>query len=190
LGLREENAKRARAALLTAARQEFGEHGFEDASLRRIASSAGVATGTLFNYFSSKLELLHQALYLDLEDTCERALLVSETLALADQLVAMARVFLDMFSQQPQLYRVLLKESLFATGASGEAFKAQVARFAEDVTRRIATSDVASPEVATLGFISAYYFALITCLAAESPDVERSLYLLRLQLGPILRGPQ
>jgi AcrR family transcriptional regulator len=48
-------AKRAtRRRILDEARALFGRGGFEAATTRDLASAAGIATGTLFNYFPSK----------------------------------------------------------------------------------------------------------------------------------------
>jgi AcrR family transcriptional regulator len=46
-----------RAAIVEAAEQEFGSHGFADGSLNVIARQAGVAKGSLFQYFSDKTDL-------------------------------------------------------------------------------------------------------------------------------------
>jgi AcrR family transcriptional regulator len=43
-----------RCRILEAARARFSEAGFEAATTREIAAAAGIATGTLFNYFPSK----------------------------------------------------------------------------------------------------------------------------------------
>jgi AcrR family transcriptional regulator len=43
-----------RRRILEAARERFGAAGFEAATTREIAAAAGIATGTLFNYFPSK----------------------------------------------------------------------------------------------------------------------------------------
>jgi AcrR family transcriptional regulator len=43
-----------RSRILEAARDRFTEAGFEAATTREIAAAAGIATGTLFNYFPSK----------------------------------------------------------------------------------------------------------------------------------------
>lgn len=43
-----------RARILEAARRLFAEKGFEDATTRDLATAAGIAAGTLFNYFPSK----------------------------------------------------------------------------------------------------------------------------------------
>ncbi len=43
-----------RNRILEAARERFSEAGFEAATTREIAAAAGIAVGTLFNYFPSK----------------------------------------------------------------------------------------------------------------------------------------
>ncbi|QFG24360.1 TetR/AcrR family transcriptional regulator [Actinomadura sp. WMMB 499] len=47
-------AKRAR--VLEVAMKEFGEHGYSTGSLNTIAREAGIAKGSLFQYFNDKLE--------------------------------------------------------------------------------------------------------------------------------------
>lgn len=47
-------AQRTRAALLEAARAEFGARGWEGATARSIAERAGVATGSFYQYFADK----------------------------------------------------------------------------------------------------------------------------------------
>ena len=45
-----------RAKIIAAAQREFGAHGFSRASLNTIAREAGVAKGSLFQYFDDKLD--------------------------------------------------------------------------------------------------------------------------------------
>ena len=191
MSLRDDNAQRARRLLLDAARREFLEQGYEGASVRRIVAEAGVSTGTLFNYFHNKLDLLHQVFRSDLEVVLGEVLAVEDTSSISDQLAAMVKIPLGHFAAQPQLSRVLLKESLFATGESGAAFREQATRFAADVQRRferaVAKGEAhVAPPVATLSFMSAYYFGLITCLASDPPNVEQALKLIVLQFDPML----
>jgi AcrR family transcriptional regulator len=47
-----------RTRLMNAAVQEFAREGYEAASINRITQSAGVATGTIYNYFPGKKELM------------------------------------------------------------------------------------------------------------------------------------
>src|SRR6476661_7695191 len=51
--------------ILDAARDEFGEHGFNDSSIVAITQRAGVALGTFYTYFDSK-EAVFSALVRDM----------------------------------------------------------------------------------------------------------------------------
>lgn len=53
-----ENEQAIRVAILAAARKEFFQKGYHDASLRSIAQVAHVTTGSLYWYFKNKEELL------------------------------------------------------------------------------------------------------------------------------------
>jgi len=57
--LREQRAAETRRALLAAAERLFVERGWFGTGMRDIAAEAGVATETLYTYFSSKSVLLH-----------------------------------------------------------------------------------------------------------------------------------
>ena len=48
--------------ILEAAIHLFGEEGFHSVTTRKIAARAGISEGTLFNYFSSKNELMRAIL--------------------------------------------------------------------------------------------------------------------------------
>jgi AcrR family transcriptional regulator len=47
-----------RDRLITAAVEEFAHEGFDGANISRISQAAGVATGTIYNYFPGKNELM------------------------------------------------------------------------------------------------------------------------------------
>src|ERR1043165_165773 len=47
-----------RAQLLDAAAQAFAERGFHPPTVRDVAKAAGVADGTIYNYFENKTALL------------------------------------------------------------------------------------------------------------------------------------
>lgn len=52
--LREQAREAVRAAILEAAQKRFGEQGYRNTKMAEIARDAGVAAGTLYNYFASK----------------------------------------------------------------------------------------------------------------------------------------
>ena len=56
-GKRVENKAKTRKAILRAALELFAEKGFYQTTTRAIARKAGIAEGTLFNYFETKEDL-------------------------------------------------------------------------------------------------------------------------------------
>ena len=62
-----------RDAILNAAVHLFTEKGFQGTTTAEISRTAGVATGTLFNYFPSKTELINQ-LFLHCKESMAAAL--------------------------------------------------------------------------------------------------------------------
>jgi AcrR family transcriptional regulator len=64
-GLRERQKAGRRRDILAAASQLFRKDGFADTSVEAIASLAEVGTGTVYNYFSSKGDLLMALVALD-----------------------------------------------------------------------------------------------------------------------------
>jgi len=56
-GKRNENKKKTKQAILAAALRLFAEKGFYHTSTRAISRKAGIAEGTLFNYFETKEDL-------------------------------------------------------------------------------------------------------------------------------------
>lgn len=58
-GLREHRKATNRKAILESAIQVFSELGYEASTVRDIVRSSGLATGTFYNYFQSKEEVLH-----------------------------------------------------------------------------------------------------------------------------------
>jgi AcrR family transcriptional regulator len=74
-------AEQTRAAIVEAALGLFSERGYEAATMRAIASRAGVSTGNAYYYFSSKEELI-QEFYIRnhaRHDAACRAVLAAET---------------------------------------------------------------------------------------------------------------
>lgn len=64
---RRPGAPDTRGEILDAARTEFGEHGFEGATVRRIAGRAGVDAALVHHYFGSKEKLFLAALEVPLD---------------------------------------------------------------------------------------------------------------------------
>ncbi len=57
-GLREQKKLATRKKIMATAKELFLEKGYEATSTELVARGAGIGSGTLFNYFPSKAELL------------------------------------------------------------------------------------------------------------------------------------
>jgi AcrR family transcriptional regulator len=57
--LRQQHREQLRAAILDAAREDFVREGYENFSMRKLASRIGYSPGTLYLHFDGKADLLH-----------------------------------------------------------------------------------------------------------------------------------
>ena len=77
------DARRNRDALLCAARHAFAEHGL-DAPLEQVARQAGVAIGTLYRHFPTRVELVQEIFAVKLQawlDAAEKAVAMDDAWA-------------------------------------------------------------------------------------------------------------
>ncbi len=120
--------QRKRAAVLTAAREEFLESGFSSTSMDRVAERAQVSKRTVYNHFPSKealfkaitgefIEAMRQAISVryDPEQTLEAQLTDIAEREVAQvtrpDYIAMFRVFLAEASQFEAVFNEILEES-------------------------------------------------------------------------------
>lgn len=73
MGLRERKKERTRALLLEKSKALFESNGYHGVTTAEIARSAGIAEGTLFNYFRNKGELFTAAVFPATEEDDGRA---------------------------------------------------------------------------------------------------------------------
>lgn len=165
---REQQKAATAKAVLDAAREEFERVGFDAANIRAIAARAKVAPGTVIHHYGDKRELLHAALFEDLDDTLRRALADLGPPPLAKQLTKLTRAVFRYYQKRPALSRTLLKESLFADPPWAGKFTAQVAmvhagiaRLAQDAIDRGELRDDVDPALLGATYFSFFYFALI-----------------------------
>lgn len=187
-GARAAQKASTRARILEAARAELERSGFDDTGIRSVADAAGVAAGTVLLHFKDKRDLLHAALFDDLEQTWAKARALPATDLLVDDLVAIATAFFRYYAARPTLSRALLRESLFATPPWSERFTRQVgevhAHVAGLVARasaRGALSRKVDPAVTGAAFFSFYYFALLAWAQGGHEDPVRFFRVLLVQ---------
>lgn len=109
---------RTRARLLEAAEQVFAECGYSEASIVRITEAAGVAQGTFYLYFSSKLEIFEE-LVEDLNRRVRHAM--TEAAAGATTRIESERAgfrgFFEFTAQHPALYRIVREAEFVSPSA-------------------------------------------------------------------------
>ena len=92
---RAQQQERTRAAVLTAAREEFTEHGYVDAKVDRIAERAELTRGAVYSNFPSK-RALYLAVLVDLvERSTVEAVASASPASTGEALGAFARVWLE-----------------------------------------------------------------------------------------------
>jgi len=106
-----------RVRLLEAAAAEFAAYGLAGANINRISVAAGLAKGTVYNYFPSKEELFAAVA----REACDRAVARSARLTRAttrDRLLALAAADVEVARDNEAFYRVLAREALSGDPAS------------------------------------------------------------------------
>ncbi|MGV3614975.1 MAG: TetR/AcrR family transcriptional regulator [Fimbriimonas sp.] len=180
-----------RARILEVARTELEAKGYEATNIRAIARAANVAPGTVLLHFQDKQDLLHAALFEDLERAWVAAQASARRASIEDDLVALAQTFFDYYAERPALSRSLLRESMFAEEPWRSRFAAQIAGVhawivqltAEAVTRGELREETDGSLLA-VAFLSFYYFALIAWVQGGHPAPVRMLQsALRQHLG-------
>ncbi len=179
MGRREQQREETRRRLLEIARAQFAARGFEATQLRDIAQEAGVALGTIFVHFKDKQDLLCSALFADLVAAVGRTAEVQndEFEAWLDELTA---TYLEAYTSQPALARVLLREALLAEPPWRERFAGLIGEVAETVVKRVEAEKSAGRLAADAdarvfagAWVSFFTFALVAWVQKTHPAPRR-----------------
>ena len=181
MATRQEAKEATRARVLEAAKAQLEAVGFEQTNIRGIAKAAGVATGTVLLHFADKRDLLHAAVFEDLERTWSEVKRAGAAQReLRRELGAIAKAFFDYYARRPALSRALLRESLFAEPPWSARFAAQIADvfghvavLAEQAKARGELDPTVDTNVLGASFFSFYYFALLAWLQGGHEDPQR-----------------
>lgn len=115
---RTERGTRTRAKLLEAAERVFADCGYSEASIVRITETAGVAQGTFYLYFASKLEIFEE-LVEDLNRRVRHAM--TEASARASTRIESERAgfrgFFEFTAAHPALYRIVREAEFVSPNA-------------------------------------------------------------------------
>lgn len=122
--------------LLAAAEDVFAQLGYHDASIVKITEAAGVAMGTFYLYFRSKLQIFEE-LVEDLNRRVRRAMSIASAAA-EDRLAAERagfRAFFDFTAQHPGLYRVIRQAEFVSPTAMKLHYERIIQPYADGLRR-------------------------------------------------------
>lgn len=136
--------QRTLRAILDAAAEEFGERGYHDGSIARIAQRAGVAIGSFYTYFDSK-EAVFRALVGDMSRQV-REHVVPHILAAPDRLAgerAGIAAFLQFVRTHKALYRIIDESAFVAEDAYRRHYVETAEGYANSLTQAFGRGEVA-----------------------------------------------
>jgi len=174
----EKTKQQTRKRILAAAKQLFARQGFDETATRHITDAAGVATGTLFNYFANKeaivLTLAEEAVQNGVDDFWKRRheteLLEEDIFAL---IAAQLRRLRPLRSFMQAMLDALLHPAADANGTTG-ALRAAHFEALHAVLRQHGMDDALSTAAAQMHW-SLYVGVLSFWCRDRSPKQEDTL---------------
>jgi AcrR family transcriptional regulator len=178
-----ETKERTRQGIVAAARDLFSTRGFDETTTRDIAARAGIAAGTLFNYFPSKeslgMEIIAEALE---EGRADYRRLRRGNEALEEDLFLYVISGLNRLEPHRRYVAPVVETAWSPFTGSGGNEAAEQARIdhLEDVTALLAAGDRAEPpSFVTLHLYWTLYLGVLAYWSRDaSPDQEDTLVML------------
>ena len=124
LNRRERKKIQAQALLTDAAMKLFMEKGFEHTTVAEIADMADLATGTFYNYFQSKEDVIRQALAARMtEIETEFEAITASTQTSAEKIIRLAHVTGQIFESNKKMAGLVSKLPPISAPPHGSNFK-------------------------------------------------------------------
>jgi AcrR family transcriptional regulator len=172
------DARESRDKLIAAAQREFASHGV-DASLEKIARDAGVAIGTLYRHFPTRLDLLMAAFKPRLEEFLEGA---EKALAMDDPWEGFVYYLENLFGVQAgdRGFNDFLSRR-FTDNADTERIHDDLCRQIEVVLARAQEAGVVRPDIAQADIVNLIWSngRITSATSVTAPNAwRRHLYLM------------
>ncbi len=165
-----------RAAIIEAARSLFAERGYAATRTRDIADAAGIATGTLFNYASTKEDIVLMVWKARAEKLAEEGL--QSAMVCADPvegLVALFGPIFDFYAEDLELGRVFLQQAVYASSDDPEMARLNEG-FVAQIALLLASEAGERSFFAATSVFSAYYFVLTAMLAGRTEPAGARIF--------------
>lgn len=145
---RTDRGRRTLRLLLDAAAEEFGENGYHEAGIARIAQRAGVAIGSFYTYFDSK-EAVFRALVGDMSRQV-RETVAPVILAAPDRLSgerAGIAAFIAFVRQHKALYRIIDESAFVAADAYHKHYNDIAEGYANSLTQAFGRGELSEGDM-------------------------------------------
>jgi AcrR family transcriptional regulator len=178
-GVRERLKQENKDKIVMAARQLFAESGYDAATLRQIASHAGLGLGTLFNYINDKRDLIYLIFNEEVDSLTDRALAAPRPWQpFVAKIISVTEPHYRLFGSEPDLARILLSEILLHTpGFHLERYLSIRGRLIRGVEGLVAEAqqagelrDTESAEIVARSIFFLFSAALRWWLATPNPE--------------------
>ncbi len=160
----------------------FEEKGYEETTMRELASRAGVALGTIFRHFPDKPSLLVAAFENDVGAVVQNALDSVPDANVIDQLLHVTRCIYAFYAISPPLSRNLLIGAYSLSGKALENIYAQIDEFGNEIVNMLSKAiergelpESIDPRLAGLAYWSFYCIGRDMGLRSDHFDVDGQL---------------
>ncbi len=193
---REKSKKETRQLILRAARKLFAAKGMEECTLRDIAGKAGVSPASVVVHFKSKTGLLEEALSSDIESALSELMAsMPGNATLLERLMHLAKGFLKLYDKNRNLYRALLRHTIFQPASETPIVSRQSEEYVQFLSRLLAEEKArggirpeVDPVVASASIFSLYLGAVIMLLRMPEMTVGTISNLLASMTDQYLKG--
>ncbi|GAB6262533.1 TetR/AcrR family transcriptional regulator [Photobacterium sp. 53610] len=166
--------EQTRLKILQAAWQLFRQTGYQDTTTRLIAEQAGVAAGTVFSHFPSKLSLLKAGLMQQIDMVLKNAKAEEPDTHPQGKLIHYASHLYAFYCSEADFSRELFRELIWQQ----EEFEQQLDAFRHQL---FAQEENHNPDMAAV-MMDCYFMTLVSGLNATEPDASVMLHQLQRKL--------
>jgi len=193
---REASKNETRRLILRAARKLFAKKGMEDCTIRDIARKAGVSPASIVVHFKSKTALLEEALKGDIESALSELMAsMPRDAELIDSLMHLATGFFRLYDKNRDLYRALIRQTIFEPVSETPGISAQSEKYLEFLSHLIEehkarghTRPEVDSTVAAMSIFSLYMGALIALFRMPETSAEAVSDILASMTAQCLEG--
>ncbi|EPN1945446.1 TetR/AcrR family transcriptional regulator [Vibrio parahaemolyticus] len=157
--------QQTRDKILKAAWASFAQNGYDMTTTRQIAREAGVADGTVFSHFPTKLSILREGMLTQLQQISQDTLVSVEGKTAIDIGLALTEKYYRYYFANVELSRALLKEVIWDLD--------YYQSFNQALFQSASVSSVLEDKMPLI--FDCYFMTLIAHLSRAEPDVEAAL---------------